>query len=191
MAYQYKRRRPSIIRNFWVYRRLIGMAMLLGLMLWFIWANDKPATVAFPFGLGKLESTIGMVILLSALVGSVMTILATTVFFALRRLRSYRQAAGPAQPLRRDRGPAAAGLCRKNLGRLSESSLVKLTKKDDGNLLLILSQRDRGTILSPGPVHPSVCQSPRAATLAGDAPRSGPRRRPMRGGRSPPWPAPA
>ena len=26
MPYQYKRRRPSLLRNFWVYRRLIGMA---------------------------------------------------------------------------------------------------------------------------------------------------------------------
>ena len=39
MPYEYKRRRPSIIRNFWVYRRLIGTAILLGLMLWFIWVN--------------------------------------------------------------------------------------------------------------------------------------------------------
>ena len=88
MPYQYKRRRPSIIRNFWVYRRLIGTAILLGLMLWFIWANDAQVTVAFPFGLGKLTSTIGIVILLSALVGSVATILVTTLIFALRRLRS-------------------------------------------------------------------------------------------------------
>jgi uncharacterized integral membrane protein len=88
MAYQYKRRRPSIIRNFWVYRRLIGTAVLLGLMLWFIWANDAQVTVAFPFGLGRLTSTTGIVILLSALVGSIMTILATTVVFAVRRLRS-------------------------------------------------------------------------------------------------------
>jgi len=87
MAYQYKRRRPSIIRNFWVYRRLIGTAVLLGLMLWFIWANDAQVTVAFPFGLGKLTSTIGIVILLSALVGSVATILVTTLIIALRRLR--------------------------------------------------------------------------------------------------------
>jgi uncharacterized integral membrane protein len=87
MAYQYKRRRPSILRNFWVYRRLIGTAILLGLMLWFIWANNDPVTVAFPFGLGKLSSTTGIVILLSALVGSLVTILATTVVFALRRLR--------------------------------------------------------------------------------------------------------
>jgi uncharacterized integral membrane protein len=88
MAYQYKRRKPSIIRNFWVYRRLIGTAILLGLMLWFIWANNAPVTVAFPFGLANLDSTTGIVILMSALVGSIMTILATTVFFALRRLRS-------------------------------------------------------------------------------------------------------
>jgi uncharacterized integral membrane protein len=88
MPYQYKRRRPSIVRNFWVYRRLIGTAVLLGLMLWFIWANDTQVTVAFPFGLGKLTSTTGIVILLSALVGSVATILVTTLVVALRRLRS-------------------------------------------------------------------------------------------------------
>ena len=88
MPYQYKRRRPSIIRNFWVYRRLIGMAILLGLTLWFIWANGDPVTVAFPFGLAHIKSTTGIVILLSALVGSVLTILATTVILAVRRLRS-------------------------------------------------------------------------------------------------------
>jgi len=87
MPYEYKRRRPSIIRNFWVYRRLIGTAMLLGLMLWFIWANDAQVTVAFPFGLGKLTSTAGVVILLSALVGSVATILVTTIVIALKRVR--------------------------------------------------------------------------------------------------------
>jgi uncharacterized integral membrane protein len=87
MPYEYKRRRPSIIRNFWVYRRLVGTAMLLGLMLWFIWANDAQVTVAFPFGLGKLTSTAGVVILLSALVGSVATILVTTIVIALRRVR--------------------------------------------------------------------------------------------------------
>jgi uncharacterized integral membrane protein len=87
MPYEYKRRRPSIIRNFWVYRRLIGTAILLGLMLWFISANHDQVTVAFPFGLGKLTSTTGIVILLSAMVGSVATILVTTVIFAIRRMR--------------------------------------------------------------------------------------------------------
>ncbi len=98
MAYQYKRRRPSIIRNFWVYRRLIGTAVLLGLMLWFIWANNAPVTVTFPFGLASVESTTGKVILLSALVGSLLTILATTVFFAVRRLRSAPAPQDPPSP---------------------------------------------------------------------------------------------
>ena len=98
MAYEYKRRKPSIIRNFWVYRRLIGTAVLLGLMLWFIWANDAQVTVAFPFGLGKLTSTTGVVILLSALVGSLATILVTTLFFAIRRIRNPQSPHDPPNP---------------------------------------------------------------------------------------------
>src|SRR5579871_941850 len=89
MASPYKRRRPSIVRNFWVYRRLVGLAMVLGLMLWFIWANNAEVTVAFPFGLGTLKSTTGLVILLSALVGSIVTALAMTlVFYAWGRVNA-------------------------------------------------------------------------------------------------------
>jgi uncharacterized integral membrane protein len=88
MAYQYRRRRPSILLNFWVYRRLIGLAVLLGLMLWFVWANDAAVTVAFPFRLGHLNSSLGVVILSSAVVGSLLTILVMTVVTATRRLRS-------------------------------------------------------------------------------------------------------
>jgi len=95
MAYEYKRRKPSIIRNFWVYRRLIGTAVLLGLMLWFIWENNEKVTVAFPFGLGKLASTTGVVILLSALVGSVATILVTTLIVAIRRIRNTQNPHDP------------------------------------------------------------------------------------------------
>ena len=98
MPYQYRRRRPSIIRNFWVYRRLIGTAILLGLILWFIWANNAKVVVAFPFGVANVESTTGIVILVSALVGSVMTILATTVVFALRRLRGGPAPQDPPNP---------------------------------------------------------------------------------------------
>jgi uncharacterized integral membrane protein len=87
MPYQYKRRRPSILRNFWVYRRLIGSAVLLGLMCWFIWANDAAVTVAFPFRLGRLNSSLGVVILLSALVGSLLTVLIMTVVMATRKIR--------------------------------------------------------------------------------------------------------
>jgi uncharacterized integral membrane protein len=108
MAYEYKRRRPSILRNFWVYRRLIGTAVLLGLMLWFIWANHEQVTVAFPFGLGKLTSTTGVVILLSALVGSLATILVTTLIFAIRKIRTsqYPQDPPNQNDLASDRPPA-------------------------------------------------------------------------------------
>jgi uncharacterized integral membrane protein len=92
MAYEYKRRRPSIIRNLWVYRRLIGAAMLLGLMLWFILANSAQVTVLFPFGLGKLTSSLGIVILMSALVGSLATVLITTVIATIRRVRKAQAA---------------------------------------------------------------------------------------------------
>jgi len=88
MAYQYKRRKPSILRNFWVYRRLLGVAVLLGLMLWFIWANNAPVTVSFPFGFGSASSSLGIVVLLSATVGSIATILMMTVIYAIRKIRS-------------------------------------------------------------------------------------------------------
>lgn len=98
MPYEYKRRRPSLIRNFWVYRRLIGTAILLGLMLWFISVNHDQVTVEFPFGLGKLTSTTGIVILLSALVGSLATILVTTVILAIRRMRRTHTPQDPPGP---------------------------------------------------------------------------------------------
>ena len=133
MPYEYKRRRPSIIRNFWVYRRLIGTAILLGLMLWFISANDAQVTVAFPFGLGKLNSTIGMVILLSALVG----------LFGDdpghdRRHRHPADADArkispqdPPKPTEANRRSPAPRLCRQNHGRVFQCSLVKLTKIEE------------------------------------------------------------
>jgi uncharacterized integral membrane protein len=102
----YKRRKPSIVRNFWIYRRLIALAFVLGLMLWFIWANDATVTVAFPFGLGSLTSTTGLVILLSAMVGSVMTALAMTLMYTIRRAQGQAQGTGPTPPLKA--GDAAA-----------------------------------------------------------------------------------
>jgi len=81
----YKRRKPSLVRNFWIYRRLVALAFVLGLMLWFIWANNAKVTVAFPFGLGVWTSTVGLVILFSALLGSVVTALAMTILLTLRR----------------------------------------------------------------------------------------------------------
>jgi len=111
MAYQYKRLRPSLIRNLWVYRRLVGSAILLGLMLWFIWANDTPVTVAFPFRLGHLNSALGVVILLSAIVGSLTTLLIMTVVRTTRKIRDPQSSPVSQNPneLAEDRPPPDYG----------------------------------------------------------------------------------
>jgi len=98
MAYQYKRRRLAILRNLWVYRRLIGAAILLGLMLWFIWANSAAVIVKFPFGLGEYTSTLGVVMLLTALVTTVANVLVMTLILAVKRIR--RRHASQDQPHR-------------------------------------------------------------------------------------------
>ena len=83
-----RRRRRSLIRNLWVYRRIVALAVVIGLILWFVLTNNEQVTIAFPFGLGKLQSTTGLVILLSTLVGSVATALVFGVVLAIRRVRS-------------------------------------------------------------------------------------------------------
>lgn len=92
MTSPYRRRRPSILRNLWVYRRLVLVALLLGLLLWFIWANNAEVVVAFPFRLGHLKSSVGVIILASALVGAVATLLVTTLTLAIRARRASRPA---------------------------------------------------------------------------------------------------
>ena len=84
MAY---RRRASLPRTFWVYRWLIALAVVLGLMLWFIVINRQAVTVYFPFGIGKIDSSTGIVILLSAFGGSVVTALLTGLILTIRRHR--------------------------------------------------------------------------------------------------------
>jgi uncharacterized integral membrane protein len=96
------------VLNFWIYRRLIALAMILGLLLWFIWANSAAVTVAFPFGLGSLSSTVGLVILLSALFGSLATGLSLTLVFAMKRRRIWGGRADDEDhsPLPDDRPPS-------------------------------------------------------------------------------------
>ena len=80
----YKRRRRSLVRNLWVYRRLVALAIVLGLMLWFVLTNNERVSIGFPFGLGTFQSTTGLVILLSALVGALASGLALTIYWAVR-----------------------------------------------------------------------------------------------------------
>ncbi|MFO0909776.1 MAG: LapA family protein [Isosphaeraceae bacterium] len=107
MTSPYKRRRPSLVRNLWIYRRLVGLAVVLGLLLWFIWANNAPVTVTFPFRLGAFQSTTGLVILISALAGSSLTAVAMMLLFAVRQIQSgTRPVDEPQNTLPDDRPPA-------------------------------------------------------------------------------------
>lgn len=91
-----RRRRPaSLIRNFWVYRRLVALAALMGLILWFVWRNSQDVTVHFPFGLGTVGSTVGVVILASVLVGGLASALGLTVMLAIGRARSGSTLSAP------------------------------------------------------------------------------------------------
>ena len=87
MTSPYKRRKPSLIRNLWVYRYVIAIAFVLGVLLWFVVINNATVQVAFPFGLGSLTSSTGIIILLSAMTGAVLTMMAFGVLYALRRLK--------------------------------------------------------------------------------------------------------
>lgn len=84
-----------MIHHFWVYRRLIGSLLLLAILVWFIWANNTAVTVAFPFRLGHLNSSLGVVILLSAVFGSVVTFLIMTVVMAVRKIRQAQSSTEP------------------------------------------------------------------------------------------------
>ena len=90
MTSPYKRRRPSLVRNLWVYRRLVLAAVVLGLLLWFIVINNQPVTVYFPFRLGQISSTSGVILLLGALAGSLATALIGTIVFAWRYYKGGR-----------------------------------------------------------------------------------------------------
>ena len=87
----YKRRRPSLVKNFWVYRRMVGLAALLGLLLWFIVINNQPVVVYFPFGMGEIHTRSGIAILLGVLSGSLATALAMTIVWAVKRQKGRLQ----------------------------------------------------------------------------------------------------
>ena len=88
MGSPYKRRKRSLIRNLWVYRRLVALAVVVGLLLWFVLTNNERVTIAFPFRLGSFQSTTGLVILLSAMVGSLLTGLTVALVWAIRKART-------------------------------------------------------------------------------------------------------
>lgn len=80
----YKRRKHSLLRNLWVYRRLVLAAIVLGLILWFTKTNSTQVLVYFPFGTGSVSSTTGMIILASTLAGAVVGSLVTAVVMSIK-----------------------------------------------------------------------------------------------------------
>lgn len=105
MSTSYRRRRPALLQNFWTYRYLIVVALVLGILGWFCWSNGEKVTVRLPFGLGTMQNPLGVVILLSALVGAVTAVLGMGVFVAVRHLGPRRgsadeQDAGGSDPVR-------------------------------------------------------------------------------------------
>ena len=93
MVANYKRRKPSLVRNLWIFRRLIIVAVMGGVILWFIWANRQPVAVAFPFGLGTVQSSAGILILTSVLGGAVAGALTATAWLAWRKAKSTQDRA--------------------------------------------------------------------------------------------------
>jgi uncharacterized integral membrane protein len=76
-----------VLRNLWVARRLVAAAVVLGVLLWFIVINSQSATVYFPFGLGSPTASIGIIVLVSAVAGSIVTGLIMTILWAWKRYR--------------------------------------------------------------------------------------------------------
>jgi uncharacterized integral membrane protein len=87
------RKAPKFLRNLWVSRRLVLASVVLGVLLWFIVINNQPATVYFPFALGQSTASIGVIVLLSAIVGSFITGLVMTIIWAWKRYRLAAKAA--------------------------------------------------------------------------------------------------
>jgi uncharacterized integral membrane protein len=80
---------PKMMQNLWIYRRLLALALMLGVALYFVGMNREAVKVTFPF-LGEIDSTSGIVMLASAALGAVACWLVMTFRYALREARGQR-----------------------------------------------------------------------------------------------------
>lgn len=78
----------NFLQTVWLSRRLVVAALLVGTLLWFIVTNNQPITVYMPFGLGQLASSVGIIVLTSAMVGAAASALILTLVWALRRYQN-------------------------------------------------------------------------------------------------------
>jgi uncharacterized integral membrane protein len=77
----------NLLQTLWISRRIVGAALLVGTLLWFIVTNNQGVTVHLPFGLGHPSASVGIVVLVSAIIGSIATVLIMTLVWAWRRYR--------------------------------------------------------------------------------------------------------
>ncbi len=102
--------RPSDwLRTLWVSRRLVAAAVVVGILVWFIASNNESVTVHFPFGLGRPTASIGLIVLVSAIAGSLATVLLMTIVRALGKYRPTPRPTETAKPIPTDRPPADYG----------------------------------------------------------------------------------
>jgi uncharacterized integral membrane protein len=98
--------RRNLLQTLWLSRKLVAAAALVGVLFWFIVTNNQAVTVHLPFGLGQVASTVGVIVLASAAVGSVATALILTLVWALRRYRpSAKTPFEPTQTIASERPP--------------------------------------------------------------------------------------
>jgi uncharacterized integral membrane protein len=84
-----------MLRNLWIYRRLLALTLVLGVALSFVFTNREAVKVTFPF-LGEIDSTSGIVMLASAALGAAACWLVMTIRHAFREARE--QTAEPERP---------------------------------------------------------------------------------------------
>jgi len=99
-------RLAAMLRNLWKYRRVVELAAIVGISLGFVVTNRQTVKVAFPF-LGEWDSTSGIVMLASAVLGAAACWLVMTFRQALREARATR--AGSERATKSDGGERRAG----------------------------------------------------------------------------------
>ena len=80
-----RHRSSNPLRTLWMAKKLIAAAVVLGILLWFVLTNNQQVTLYFPFKIGNAKASIGVVVLVSAGIGALITGLLGTFFWAWHR----------------------------------------------------------------------------------------------------------
>jgi uncharacterized integral membrane protein len=81
-----------LIQTAWHHRKLVVLAVAVGVLLWFIVANRTEVVVVLPFWLGSFETRSGLAMLFGALAGAIVTLLAIGATWTIRRAREAPEA---------------------------------------------------------------------------------------------------